>query len=53
MPPLPRSREGNERPLRYAQKATGKLGRRTTRKPVAGKPLHLNNPREVEQHEEE
>lgn len=42
MPPLPRSREGNERPLRYAQKATGKLGRRTTRKPVAGKPLHLN-----------
>ncbi len=42
MPPLPRSREGNERPLRDAQKATGKLGRRTTRKPVAGKPLHLN-----------
>ncbi len=42
MPPLPRSREGNERPLRHAQKATGKLGRRTTRKPVAGKPLHLN-----------
>ncbi|GEM_PF-2511771 len=47
MPPLPRSREGNERPLRFAQKATGKLGRRTTRKPVAGRPLHLNNPREV------
>ena len=40
-PPLPRSREGNESPKQPLFRTIG-MGRRVSRLPQAGKPIHLN-----------
>jgi len=45
MPPLPRSREGNESPSSHCHGST-MMGRRMSRQPEAGKPIHCRSSRE-------
>ena len=44
MPPLPRSREGNENPKSHCHERT-MMGRRVSRRPEAGKPIHRGSSR--------
>ena len=43
-PPLPRSREGNENPISHCHNVIT-TGRRVSRQPEAGKPIHQGYPR--------
>ena len=43
-PPLPRSREGNESPKRHCHEEI-MMGRRVSRPPEAGRPIHLSSSR--------